>query len=107
METDRVKLAPSILAADFARLGEQVAEAEKPFFARVTSTVAAAQALEEEEQAAAPKAGPRGGVVTAPKVDYVGAYRLQRPYLTKLTLMALILLFRPRGLLGERIQRFE
>lgn len=29
METDTVKLAPSILAADFARLGEQVAEAEK------------------------------------------------------------------------------
>lgn len=29
METDDVKLAPSILAADFARLGEQVAEAEK------------------------------------------------------------------------------
>jgi len=29
MESDSVKLAPSILAADFARLGEQVAEAEK------------------------------------------------------------------------------
>ncbi len=29
METDIVKLAPSILAADFARLGEQVAEAEQ------------------------------------------------------------------------------
>jgi ribulose-phosphate 3-epimerase len=29
MERDAVKLAPSILAADFARLGEQVAEAEK------------------------------------------------------------------------------
>jgi ribulose-phosphate 3-epimerase len=29
METDTVKLAPSILAADFARLGEQVVEAEK------------------------------------------------------------------------------
>src|SRR5271170_6082674 len=29
MERDPVKLAPSILAADFARLGEQVAEAEK------------------------------------------------------------------------------
>jgi len=29
MEADRVKLAPSILAADFARLGEQVAEAEQ------------------------------------------------------------------------------
>ena len=29
MVNDRVKLAPSILAADFARLGEQVAEAEQ------------------------------------------------------------------------------
>jgi ribulose-phosphate 3-epimerase len=29
MERDAVKLAPSILAADFARLGEQVAEAER------------------------------------------------------------------------------
>jgi len=29
MEGDTVKLAPSILAADFARLGEQVAEAEQ------------------------------------------------------------------------------
>src|SRR5436305_2068632 len=29
METDAVKLAPSILAADFARLGEEVAAAEQ------------------------------------------------------------------------------
>jgi ribulose-phosphate 3-epimerase len=29
MENKVVKLAPSILAADFARLGEQVAEAER------------------------------------------------------------------------------
>ena len=29
MTTDAVKLAPSILAADFARLGEQVSEAER------------------------------------------------------------------------------
>ena len=29
MQNDLVKLAPSILAADFARLGEQVAEAER------------------------------------------------------------------------------
>jgi ribulose-phosphate 3-epimerase len=29
MDRDAVKLAPSILAADFARLGEQVAEAER------------------------------------------------------------------------------
>jgi pSer/pThr/pTyr-binding forkhead associated (FHA) protein len=75
------------------RIEVQVAEAEKPFFARVTSTVAAAQTdVEEEAEAVAPKAGPRGGVVTAPKVDYVTAYRLQRPYLTKLSLMALLLI---------------
>ena len=30
MDKGAVKLAPSILAADFARLGEQVKEAEKP-----------------------------------------------------------------------------
>src|ERR1700751_4941055 len=29
MQSDVIKLAPSILAADFARLGEQVAEAER------------------------------------------------------------------------------
>ena len=29
MDSNALKLAPSILAADFARLGEQVAEAEK------------------------------------------------------------------------------
>src|SRR5499427_10297245 len=35
MNKDAVKLAPSILAADFARLGEQVAEAERAGAARI------------------------------------------------------------------------
>ncbi len=35
MESGTVKLAPSILAADFARLGEQVAEAEKAGASRI------------------------------------------------------------------------
>ena len=38
MTTDAVKLAPSILAADFARLGEQVAEAERAAPTGSTST---------------------------------------------------------------------
>jgi pentose-5-phosphate-3-epimerase len=38
MEQQTVKLAPSILAADFARLGEQVAEAEKEELAGSTWT---------------------------------------------------------------------
>jgi pentose-5-phosphate-3-epimerase len=33
MSGDAIKLAPSIPAADFARLGEQVAEAERSFLA--------------------------------------------------------------------------
>src|SRR5215469_1295505 len=35
MERDSVKLAPSILAADFARLGELVSEAEKAGASRI------------------------------------------------------------------------
>src|SRR5258708_34393283 len=35
MEADTVKLAPSILAADFARMGEQVAEADQAGAARI------------------------------------------------------------------------
>ena len=38
MQNAVVKLAPSILAADFARLGEQVAEAEKAGADAFTST---------------------------------------------------------------------
>ena len=35
LESETVKLAPSILAADFARLGEQVDEAQKAAFERL------------------------------------------------------------------------
>jgi pSer/pThr/pTyr-binding forkhead associated (FHA) protein len=91
VETARLAKGDVVEIGDL-RIEVQVAEAEKPFFARVTSTVAAAQAVEEEEEAKPEAAGPRGGVVTAPKVDYVSAYRLQRPYLTKLSLVALLLI---------------
>jgi pSer/pThr/pTyr-binding forkhead associated (FHA) protein len=90
VETSRLAKGDVIEIGDL-RIEVQAADAAKPLFVRITSTVAAAQAEVEEEQVA-PKAGPRGGVVTAPKVDYVTAYRLQRPYLTKLSLMALLLI---------------
>jgi pSer/pThr/pTyr-binding forkhead associated (FHA) protein len=91
VETARLAKGDVVEIGDL-RIEVQVAEAGKPFFARVTSTVAAAQAVEEEQEAAPEIAGPRGGVVTAPKVDYASAYRLQRPYLTKLSLVALLLI---------------
>lgn len=90
VETARLSKGDVVEIGDL-RMEVQIADAAKPLFLRVTSTVAAAQAEAEEEEAA-PKAGPRGGVVVAPKVDYVGAYRLQRPYLTKLSVVALLLI---------------
>jgi pSer/pThr/pTyr-binding forkhead associated (FHA) protein len=74
------------------RIEVQVAEPAKPLFLRVSSSVGVAQGEAVEEEVAAPAAGPRGGVVTAPKVDYVSAYRLTRPYLTKLSVMATVLI---------------
>jgi pSer/pThr/pTyr-binding forkhead associated (FHA) protein len=90
VETARLSKGDVVEIGDL-RMEVQIADAAKPLFLRITSNVITVPAVEEEEEAA-PEAGPRGGVVTAPKVDYVGAYRLQRPYLTKLTLMALILI---------------
>src|SRR5438045_2188470 len=38
----------------------------------------------------APVVARAGGAVKAPKIDYAGAFRLNRPYFTKLSLIALL-----------------
>jgi len=72
------------------RIEVQLAEAARPLFLRVMQTTArkAGMAEEEEAEAAAPVAG--GGVVRATKIDYEDAFRLKRPYFTKLSLVALL-----------------
>jgi pSer/pThr/pTyr-binding forkhead associated (FHA) protein len=74
------------------RVEVQLAETARPLFLRVVQTAArkAGMAEEEEEEAlAAPVAG--GGVLKAPsKIDYADAFRLRRPYFTKLSLVALL-----------------
>jgi pSer/pThr/pTyr-binding forkhead associated (FHA) protein len=70
------------------RVEVQLAEAARPLFLRVVQSAARKAGQTEEEEAAAPVAG--GGVVKAPKIDYADAFRLKRPYFTKLSLVALL-----------------
>ena len=73
------------------KLEVQVADPGKPLFLRLMSapSATAAAAVEEEE---APSITPGGAMVRAKKVDYVAAYRLRRPYFTKLSLIALLVI---------------
>jgi pSer/pThr/pTyr-binding forkhead associated (FHA) protein len=91
VETARLSKGDVIEIGDL-RMEVQVAETAKPLFLRVTSTTVTAAAQLDEEEVAAPHVEKRGGAVAAPKIDYVSAYRLKRPYLTKLSLMAMLLI---------------
>lgn len=72
------------------RIEVQIADSARPLFLRIVQTAPRrTQAVEEEEIAPAPAAGV-GGVVKAPKIDYAGAYKLRRPYFTKLSMVALL-----------------
>src|SRR5438105_11931340 len=66
------------------RIEVQTADAEKPFFGRVVASAAPVRRSVEEEPVADGTVMARGGIVSAQKVDYVSAYRLRRPYFTKL-----------------------
>jgi pSer/pThr/pTyr-binding forkhead associated (FHA) protein len=77
------------------RIEVQLAEPGRPMFLRVDARGRRAPALAQEAgDAAAPPPGStspniRGGTVRAEPVDYAAAYRLRRPWLTKLSLAAL------------------
>lgn len=75
------------------RIEVQVAEVGKPLFVRITSTESASVAAAEEKEET-PTVAPAGGgaIVKAPKIDYATAYRLQRNYLTKRSLIGLLLI---------------
>ncbi len=75
------------------RIEVQMAEPGQPLFMRIGSTAAAASqaASDEPEEQQAP-AAPAGGTIKAPRIDYRNAFQLSRPYLTKTTLTALVLI---------------
>lgn len=84
------------------RIEVQMADAGKPMILRVLPTAIATPAIEdEEEQRIAATPGAR--VVRAKKIDYASAYRLHRPWLTKLSLTAILLII-ALGAIGELIR---
>lgn len=77
------------------RIEVQVAEGNKPLFASITSSDEAPAYSPPPVavgKAASAPAGPRGGTIRATKVDYASAYRLNRGWLTKLSVVALLLI---------------
>src|SRR5712692_9275129 len=70
------------------RLEVQVAESGKPLFMRVS--IDTTQSVGAEQPQAEQQAFPSAGVLKAAKIDYVDSYRLRRPYLTKLSIIALL-----------------
>lgn len=98
VETHRLVKGDVIEIGDL-KIEVQTADAGKPLFLRVSSTAIrlggskGAMSRDEDDEEAARAAGPAGGAVKATKIDFVAAYRLKRPWLTKLSLIALLVLF--------------
>jgi len=70
------------------RIDVQNADPTKPLFLRISKTIA--QAGDFDEQLPAAVAKPGVALLKAPKIDYAGAFRLRRPYLTKLSVTVLL-----------------
>ncbi|HKR63995.1 MAG TPA: FHA domain-containing protein, partial [Thermoanaerobaculia bacterium] len=88
------------------RLEVQIADAEKPLFLRVTTTRTSATFVEQEDEESAPQqtnVAPGARVVKAKKIDYAAAYRLTRPWLTKVSVTAILLIL-ALGVVGELIR---
>jgi len=94
VESARLAKGDVIEAGDL-RVEVQVAEANKPLFLRIVTKPpqkAAAVDIEEDDIVAAVPAVGGGKPVRAEKIDYAGAYRLHRSWLTKASLVAIALI---------------
>jgi pSer/pThr/pTyr-binding forkhead associated (FHA) protein len=86
------------------RLEVQLANPAKPLFLRATLTRTSQQVRVAPEDVAEEEGViEKGGAVRAATIDYRGAYRLARPYLTKLTITAIVLVV-ALAIVGEVIQ---
>lgn len=75
------------------RIQVQLADPAKPLFLQVSPVVVAEISTKRPEVAAPlPAKMPAGGALRAQKLDYAAAYRLSRPYLTRLAVAALVLI---------------
>ena len=70
------------------RLEVQSADPNRPLFVRVIKAIV--QAADVDDVAPAAVARPGVAQLKAPKIDYAAAFRLRRPYFTKLSITALL-----------------
>ena len=96
VESERLKKGDSIDIGDL-RIDVETADPSKPLFIRVVVSVAAPVAEKRERKKVA-MAG--AGELKAKRVDYADAFRLRRPYFTRLSVVALLLIF-TLGIIGE------
>lgn len=105
VESSRLSKGDVIEIGDL-RIEVQLADPAKPLFLRVVKSRVSAAAMadddDDEDLVVAPAAAPGSRVVKARKIDYVSAYKLTRPWLTKLTLTALLLIL-ALAIIGEVI----
>ena len=92
VETARLSKGDVIEVGDL-RIDIQLADPTKPLFLRITIDRPPVVVEDEgAEDAPAAAATPGVTVVKSRKFDYAGAYKLHRPWLTKLTITALLLI---------------
>jgi len=92
VETARLAKGDVIEIGDL-RIEVQVLEPGKPLFIRVSVASSSPYSVSDDEENVVVSAGSvRGGVLKAPKIDYVDAFRLRRPWLTKLSMIAILLI---------------
>jgi pSer/pThr/pTyr-binding forkhead associated (FHA) protein len=91
VETARLARGDVIEIGDL-RIEVQVLEPGKPLFVRVSSTTTSAPIIGDEDEEDVSPIAARGGTVRAPKVDYADIFRLRRAWLTKLSMIAILLI---------------
>jgi pSer/pThr/pTyr-binding forkhead associated (FHA) protein len=91
VETARLAKGDVIEIGDL-RIEVQVIEAGKPLFVRVGAASTGVGGGEADDVAVPSGGGTKGGALKAPKIDYVDAYKLRRAWLTKLSLIAILLI---------------
>jgi pSer/pThr/pTyr-binding forkhead associated (FHA) protein/NAD-dependent SIR2 family protein deacetylase len=91
VETARLAKGDVIEIGDL-RIEVQVLDPGKPLFIRVSTTSSAPGAFSGDDEEIVQGPGTRGGALKAAKIDYADAFRLKRAWLTKLSLIAVLLI---------------
>jgi predicted CXXCH cytochrome family protein len=91
VETKRLDQGDLIEIGDL-QITVQAANPSAPLFLRIASIDARIRGLQAEEDPDREAPVERGGVLRAKRFDFAGSYRLHRPFFSKLTVIAVLLL---------------